>query len=101
VEGEALLARLDEVGVAASSGAACGSSTWEPSHVLIAMGIPQETAVGSLRFTLGPSNTEEEVDHLLNVLPDLLRSLQEPGGRRPPARRSSPTKSARLSHADP
>jgi len=92
VEGETLLARLDEVGVAASSGAACGSSTWEPSHVLIAMGIPLETAVGSLRFTIGPSNTEEEVDYLLSVLPDLLRSLREPGGRRPPARRSGPPK---------
>jgi cysteine desulfurase len=101
VEGETLLARLDELGIAASSGAACGSSTWEPSHVLIAMGIPLETAVGSLRFTLGPSNTEEEVDHLLTVLPDLLRSLREPGGRRPPARRSGPQKSARLFRADP
>jgi len=101
VEGEALLARLDEVGIAASSGAACGSSTWEPSHVLIAMGLPLETAVGSLRLTLGPSNTKEEVDYLLGVLPDLVRSLQEPSGRRPPARRAGPPKSARLSHAGP
>ena len=101
VEGEALLARLDEVGIAASSGAACGSSTWEPSHVLIAMGLPLEMAVGSLRLTLGPSNTEAEVDYLLSVLPDLVRSLQEPAGRRPPARRAGPPKSARLSHAGP
>jgi len=78
VEGEALLDRLDGAGIAASSGAACGSSTWEPSHVLIAMGLPLEMAVGSLRLTLGPSNTEEEVDHLLDVLPDLVRSLREP-----------------------
>ena len=101
VEGEALLAHLDEVGIAASSGAACGSSTWEPSHVLIAMGLPLEMAVGSLRLTLGPSNTEAEVDYLLSVLPDLVRSLQEPAGRRPPARRAGPPKSARLSHAGP
>jgi cysteine desulfurase len=101
VEGEALLTRLDEVGVAASSGAACGSSTWEPSHVLIAMGLPLEMAVGSLRLTLGPSNTEKEVDYLLHVLPDLVRSLQEPAGRRPPARRAGPPGSARLSHAGP
>jgi len=101
VEGEALLAHLDEVGIAASSGAACGSSTWEPSHVLIAMGIPLEMAVGSLRLTLGPSNTEAEVDYLLSVLPDLVRSLREPAARRPPARRAGPPKSARLSHAGP
>ena len=77
VEGEALLDRLNGAGIAASSGAACGSSTWEPSHVLIAMGLPLEMAVGSLRLTLGPSNTEEEVDYLLGVLPDLVRSLRE------------------------
>jgi cysteine desulfurase len=77
VEGEALLARLDEVGVAASSGAACGSSSWEPSHVLLAMGIPMDMAVGSLRLTLGPSNTEEEADYLLRILPELVRSLRD------------------------
>jgi cysteine desulfurase len=78
VEGEVLLARLDEEGIAASSGAACGSSTWEPSHVLMAMGLPLETAVGSVRLTLGPSSTEDEVDCVLRVLPDLVRSLREP-----------------------
>jgi cysteine desulfurase len=101
VEGEALLARLDGVGIAASSGAACGSSTWEPSHVLIAMGLPLEMAVGSLRLTLGPSNTEAEVDYLLHVLPDLVLSLREPDGRRPTARRAGPPKSAPLSHTSP
>ena len=101
VEGEALLALLDGVGIAASSGAACGSSTWEPSHVLIAMGLPLEMAVGSLRLTLGPSNTEAEVDYLLSVLPDLVLSLREPAGPRPPARRAGPPKSARLSRAGP
>jgi cysteine desulfurase len=101
VEGEALLACLDEAGIAASSGAACGSSTWEPSHVLTAMGLPLEMAVGSLRLTLGPSNTEAEVDYLLHVLPDMVRSLREPAGRRPPTRRAGPPKPARLSRAGP
>jgi len=101
VEGEALLALLDGVGIAASSGAACGSSTWEPSHVLIAMGLPLEMAVGSLRLTLGPSNTEGEVDYLLSVLPELVGSLRDPAGWRPHAGRAGPPKSARLSHAGP
>jgi cysteine desulfurase len=99
VEGEALLARLDEVGIAASSGAACGSSTWEPSHVLIAMGLPLQMAVGSIRLTLGASNTEEEVDYFLSVLPDFIRFLREPAGRRPPARPTGPPKPARRSQA--
>jgi cysteine desulfurase len=85
VLGEVLLARLDEEGIAASSGAACGSSTWEPSHVLMAMGLPLEMAVGSVRLTLGPSNTGDEVNHLLHVLPDLVRSLREPAGLKRPA----------------
>ena len=92
VEGEALLARLDEVGIAASSGAACGSSTWEPSHVLVAMGLPLELAVGSLRLTLGPSNTEEEVDQFLSVLPDLVRSLRDGAGSGPSAGRAGSRK---------
>ncbi len=77
VEGEALLARLDEEGIAASSGAACGSSTWEPSHVLMAMGLPMEMAVGSLRLTPGSTNTEAEVDHVLRVLPRAVSSLRK------------------------
>lgn len=85
VEGEALLARLDREGIAASSGAACGSSTWEPSHVLMAMGLPLEMAVGSLRLTLGPASTEDEVDYVLRVLPDLVRSLREPAALKRPA----------------
>ena len=76
VEGEALLARLDEQDIAASSGAACGSSSWEPSHVLLAMGVPLEAAVGSLRLTVGPTNTIEEVDRLLEVLLPLVASLR-------------------------
>lgn len=95
VEGEALLACLDKVGIAASSGAACGSSTWEPSHVLIAMGLPLELAVGSLRLTLGPSNTEAEVDHLLGILPGLVQSVRERAGAGPSAGGVGPSKAAR------
>lgn len=92
VEGEALLARLDEEGIAASSGAACGSSTWEPSHVLMAMGLPMEMAVGSLRLTLGSTNTEAEVDHVLRVLPRAVSSLRKACEmERTAAARSSPT----------
>jgi len=79
VEGEALLARLDGMGIAASSGAACGSSSWEPSHVLLAMGVPLEAAIGSLRLTVGPTNTLEEIDHLLDVLPPLAADLRAGG----------------------
>jgi cysteine desulfurase len=89
VKGEALLARLDKVGVAASSGAACGDSSWEPSHVLLAMGIPMDLAVGSLRLTLGPSNTEKDVDYLLHVLPDLVRSLRDQAELRLPRGQTS------------
>jgi cysteine desulfurase len=76
IEGEALLSELDKAGVAASSGAACGPSTWEPSHVLLAMGVPLDRAVGSLRFTLGPTNSEEEVGYLLDVLPGMVERLR-------------------------
>lgn len=84
VEGETLLARLDDLNIAASSGAACGSSSWEPSHVLLAMGVPLDAAVGSLRLTVGPTNTVEEVDYLLEVLPPLVAGLR---AKRPPPRR--------------
>lgn len=94
IEGEALLARLDEAGIAASSGAACGSSAWEPSHVLLAMGIPMELAVGSLRLTLGHSNTQEEVDHLLCLLPDLVQALRGKAGTGPSAGRAGWRKAA-------
>ena len=86
VEGEALLAGLDAFGIAVSSGAACGSSSWEPSHVLLAMGVPPEAAVGSLRLTVGPTNTVEDVDRLLDVLPALVADLR---ARPAPARRTA------------
>jgi cysteine desulfurase len=76
IEGEGLLSELDKAGVAASSGAACGTSTWEPSHVLLAMGVPLDYAVGSVRLTLGPENTDDEVDYVLDVLPGLVERLR-------------------------
>jgi cysteine desulfurase len=76
VEGEAMLLNLDFHGIAASSGSACTSGSLEPSHVLIAMGIPAEIAHGSLRFSLGRDNTEDEIDKVLRVLPPIVEKLR-------------------------
>jgi len=64
------------MGIAASSGSACTSASLEPSHVLLAMGIPPEVAHGSLRLTLGHENTEEDVDYLLELLPGIVERLR-------------------------
>ena len=77
VEGEPILLGLDMKGIAASSGSACSSGSLEPSHVLLAIGQSAELARGSLRLTLGKSNTSEEVDYLLLVLKDLVPGLRE------------------------
>ncbi len=71
VESEALLLELDLKGVAVSSGSACTSGTGEPSHVLLAMGIPAEICRGALRFSLGTQNTAEEIDYVLDILPEI------------------------------
>ena len=76
VEGEPVLLGLDFAGICASSGSACSSASLEPSHVLLAIGRPAEVAQGSLRITLGASNTDEDVDHLLSVLADLVARLR-------------------------
>ncbi|NLK01344.1 MAG: cysteine desulfurase NifS [Clostridia bacterium] len=76
VEGESLLLSLDMSGVAASSGSACSSGSLDPSHVLTAMGLPLEYALGSVRMTLGRDNTEEDVDYVLDVLPDIVKRLR-------------------------
>jgi cysteine desulfurase len=76
IEGESLLLNLDLKGVAASSGSACTSGSLEPSHVLLGMGICHEIAHGSLRLTLGKSNTKEELDYLLEVLPEIVDKLR-------------------------
>lgn len=76
VEGEALLINLDLIGIAASSGSACMSGTFEPSHVLLAMGIDERLAASSLRLTLGRSNTLEEMDHVVDAIRQTLERLK-------------------------
>ncbi len=76
VEGESLLLNLDLEGIAVSSGSACTSGSVEPSHVLLAMGIPPEIAQSAIRFSLGWSNTEAEIDYVLEVLPRLVQRLR-------------------------
>lgn len=77
IEGESILLSLDIKGVAASSGSACTSGSLEPSHVLAAMGVPTETAQGSVRFSLGRENTEQEVDYLIAELPAVITRLRQ------------------------
>jgi cysteine desulfurase len=76
VDGEALILLLDKKGICASSGSACSSGSLEPSHVLLAIGRPPELAHGSLRLSLGRYNTEEEVDYILKVVPELVSYLR-------------------------
>ena len=77
IEGESLPLRLDLEGICASSGSACTSGSLDPSHVLLAIGLPKEIAHGSLRLTLDEENTEEDVQHLLEVLPGIVSGLRE------------------------
>lgn len=76
IEGESMLLSLDMKGIAASSGSACTSGSLEPSHVLLAMGIPPEVAHGSIRLTLGKDNTEEDVDYFLEVMEPIVERLR-------------------------
>ena len=76
IEGESLLLWLDAKGVAASSGSACTSGSLVPSHVLLALGLPHEIAHGSLRLSLSADNTEEEVAHILKVVPEVVEYLR-------------------------
>ncbi len=76
IEGESLVLSLDMMGVAASSGSACTAKTLEPSHVLRAIGLKHEEAHGSLLFTLGKQNTEEEVDYVISIMPDIVKRLR-------------------------
>jgi len=81
-ESDPMLAALDRLGVAASAGSACTSATWEPSHVLTAMGMPLSRAAGVLRLTCGPENSEDEIDYVLSVLPGVVaesRAKARPG----------------------
>jgi len=77
IEGESILLSLDIKGIAASSGSACTSGSLEPSHVLAAMGVPTETAQGSVRFSLGRENTEQEVDYVIAELPAIISRLRQ------------------------
>ena len=77
IEGESLLLRLDLAGICASSGSACTSGSLDPSHVLLALGMPHETAHGSLRLSLCEYNTMEEVDYILQQVPEVVRTLRQ------------------------
>ena len=76
IEGESLILGLDMHGIQVSSGSACTSKTLEPSHVLLAIGLAHEEAHGSLVFTMGKQNMEEDVDYVLEVLPDVVKRLR-------------------------
>ena len=76
VEGESMILNLDLEGICASTGSACSSSSLEPSHVLLAMGLSHEPAHGSVRFTLGTWTTEEEIEQVLEVLPRIVARLR-------------------------
>ena len=76
IEGESMILNLDMKGVAASTGSACSSTSLEPSHVLMAIGLRPEEAHGSLRLTLGRENTQEDVDYVISVLPDIVNKLR-------------------------
>lgn len=85
IESESLLIGLDLAGIAVSSGSACSSGTLEPSHVLKAMGLPHARTLGSIRFSLGASNTDADIDRVLDTMPPLvekLRSLTTVGSRK-------------------
>lgn len=76
IEGESMILNLDMKGVAASTGSACSSKSLEPSHILLATGLKHEEAHGSLRFTLGRGNTQEDVDYVVSVLPEIVNKLR-------------------------
>lgn len=77
IEGESMLLHLDMLGIAASTGSACTSSSLEPSHVLLAIGLPHEIAHGSLRFTLGRWTKKSDIDYVLEVLPGIIDRLRK------------------------
>lgn len=77
VEGESLLLMLDMYGIAASSGSACTSGSLDPSHVLLAIGLPHETAHGSLRLTINEETTNEDIDYILETVPKAVKRLRD------------------------
>lgn len=76
IEGESLLLMLDAKGICASSGSACTSGSLDPSHVLLAIGLPHEIAHGSLRLSLGDYNTQEDIDYILEAVPPIVERLR-------------------------
>lgn len=76
IEGESMILLLDANGICASSGSACSSGSLDPSHVLLAIGLPHEIAHGSVRLTFGPQNTEEDIDYILDKLPQVVERLR-------------------------
>ncbi len=76
IEGESLLLNLDLKGICASSGSACTSGSLDPSHVLLAIGLPHEVAHGSLRISLSDENTDEDVDYIIEVIPPIVKKLR-------------------------
>ena len=76
IEGEGLILRLDNAGVCGSTGSACSTGSLDPSHVLMAIGLPHEIAHGSLRLTLGEQNTEEDVDYVIETVTDVGKTLR-------------------------
>ncbi len=76
IEGESMVLNLDMKGIACSTGSACTSSSLEPSHVLLAIGLPHELAHSSLRFTIGRFTKEEDIDYVLEVLPEVVKKLR-------------------------
>ena len=76
IEGESMLLWLDISGICASTGSACSSASLDPSHVLLAMGVPHERAHGSLRLSLSHDNTEEDIDYIIKTLPPIIEKLR-------------------------
>lgn len=76
IEGESMLLLLDAKGISASSGSACTSGSLDPSHVLLAIGLPAEVAHGSLRLTLSEENTQEQIDYMIQVIPEVVEYLR-------------------------
>lgn len=76
VEGESILMRLNMKGIEASSGSACASGSLDPSHVLLSIGVPHEIAHGSIRFSVSPETTAEEIDYVLEIMPGIISGLR-------------------------
>ncbi|MEO0156925.1 MAG: aminotransferase class V-fold PLP-dependent enzyme, partial [candidate division WOR-3 bacterium] len=76
IEGEALLMRLDQIGIEVATGSACSSGSLEPSHVLTAIGVPIEDARGSIRITLGRLTTDEDIDFVCEHFPKIVKELR-------------------------